>query len=831
MTEINRFAEKHENAKEALLAKLSEVLESYLDGKYSIDDVISVVKRVLDEKLSPEESRDVTDLFSFLIRAKNHDGEIPKEDQRRFFGMLGFVPVSGEVVDDEDTDDNEDSTEAPGNILDEVAGGNGGNGGGIDNPGGNPEQENNEVPGFVVKFFQLDVVRGNLWEKDQVADWQPYDYVKAIMSYVARDLKSEAHKEYPMQAIWQEAVTKKYVIEGEQQKFSLHEDILPAFPSREIRDEVEWFFNALNAIEKGAESIEDKRTQGDPDKFFSYLKEDVPQPFRWGHFFRSKIELNGQEEKFTTIGANLSFGELAQTAVRYLLRRVADPELSDPDHNMFAHNARRGEISKEMGKDFANLIQRISPELRAIDGGDQVEENRKKEKAEILAFLVVNYSVKFLATLVPWPISDLAILRYDSLIPTKLFRFGASERKYLTEEEQSGKLSVYDRVFIANFGRLLNNGLISHVLRAKYATKDEVGNIVVKEEFVTLLELLMHQCLTVEKDKNNLTHADGDIERKEENGWDERQRMLLDKFPQLNKVYLKPLPDLINENIPANIGGYWDGMIEHANDIWKLIKTDSLPMKNLLREVSSRGIFEDFKTKVPAEELKNNLANIYKRADYWMGDSVLRDKDGNRYEFDKSDVESENLADAQKMDEANRFMKIRVIKKRGDKEIGTFILMNFRESFVLSPDWNGDNDKLRKELEVSKEEVKFMQLDPERLYKEPGDQYTLLRKLITEKFVIASIRHYLQEETNKNYLSYQERAALVELLSSQFANELTEANPLKAAFSKRRPMFFGESYPVVSTGIWTKNEALKLVSIFPEEPILYGAKSAVKDKK
>ena len=307
--------------------------------------------------------------------------------------------------------------------------------------------------------------------------------------------------------------------------------------------------------------------------------------------------------------------------------------------------------------------------------------------------------------------------------------------------------------------------------------------------------------------------------------------MLLDKFPHLNKVYLKPLPDLINENIPANIGGYWDGMIEHANDIWKLIKTDSLPMKNLLREVSSRGIFEDFKTKVPAEELKNNLANIYKRADYWMGDSVLRDKDGNRYEFDKSDVESENLADAQKMDEANRFMKIRVIKKRGDKEIGTFILMNFRESFVLSPDWNGDNDKLRKELEVSKEEVKFMQLDPERLYKEPGDQYTLLRKLITEKFVIASIRHYLQEETNKNYLSYQERAALVELLSSQFANELTEANPLKAAFSKRRPMFFGESYPVVSTGIWTKNEALKLVSIFPEEPILYGAKSAVKDKK
>ena len=86
-----------------------------------------------------------------------------------------------------------------------------------------------------------------MWKKEEVESWQPYDYVKAIMSYVARDLKSEAHKEYPMQAIWQEAVTKKYVIEGEQQKFSLHEDILPAFPSREIRDEVEWFFNALNA--------------------------------------------------------------------------------------------------------------------------------------------------------------------------------------------------------------------------------------------------------------------------------------------------------------------------------------------------------------------------------------------------------------------------------------------------------------------------------------------------------------------------------------------------------------------------------------------------------
>lgn len=818
MSEVNRFAENYENAKEALLAKLREVLESYLEGKYNIDDAVSVVKRILDEKLSQEESRDVTDLLSFLIRAKNHDGEIPKETQRRFFGMLGFIPVSGEVVDDdEETDDNGNvEGQEESNILE----GNGGNGG-VDGPMGNREQENSEVPGFVVKFFQLDVVRGNLWKKEDVERWSPYDYVKAIMSYVARDLMSEAHPEYPMQAIWQEAVTKKYVIEGEQQKFSLHEDILPAFPSREIRDEVEWFFNALNAIEKGASSIEDKRTQGDPDQFFSYLKEDAPQPFRWGHFFRSKIELDGREEKFTTIGANLSFGELSQTAVRYLLRRVADPDLSDPGHNMFAHNAKRGEISKRMRGDFTSLIQRISPELRAIDGGDQAEEKLKKEKAEILAFLVVNYSVKFLATLVPWPISDLGVLRFDSLIPTKLFRFGASERKYLTEEEQSGKLSVYDRVFIANFGRLLNNGLMSHVLKAKYATKNERGNIVVKEEFVTLLELLMHQCLTVEKDKNNLTYADGDVERKEENGWDERQRMLLDKFSQLNKVYLKPLPELINDNIPANIGGYWDGMIEHANDMWKLIKSDSLPMKNLLREVSSRGIFEDFKTKVPAEELKNNLANIYKRADYWMGDSVVKDKDGNRYEF-------RTLEEAQAMDEANRFMKIRTKTKFGPNG---FILMNFRESFVLNPNWNGDNDKLRKELEVSKKEVEFMKLDPERLYKESGDQYTLLRKLITEKFVIASIRHYLQEETSKNYLSYQERVALVELLSSEFANELTEPNPIKAAFSKRRPVFFGESYPVVSTGIWTKDEALKLVSIFPEEPPLYGAKKAVKEKK
>lgn len=812
----NRFAEKYDNAKEALLAKLKEVLEEYLVGKYTVDDVISVVKRIVEEKLNRDESVKVGDLLSFLIRAKNFDGNIPINVQRKFFESLGFVAINGEVMDDDETinsDDYNDSETDNSSISLDDGGGNGENNGGGGNgreTPNNAENENSEVPRFVIKFFQLDVVRGDLWEKDEVELWEPYDYVKAIMSYVSRDLMSEAHPEYPMQAIWQEAVTKKYIIEGEPQKFSLHEDILPAFPSREIRDEVEWFFNALNTIEKGASSIEDKRTIGDPDQFFDYLKNETPQPFRWFHFFRSRIQLDGRNEKFTTIGSNLSFGELSQTAVRYLLKRVADPSLSDAEHNMFAHNANRGDITKRMRGDFASLIQRMSPELNPENGDSQKTLDLKKEKAAILAFLVVNYSTKFLATLVPWPISDLQVLRYDSLIPTKLFRFGASERKYLTEEEQTGKLSVYDRLFIANFGRLLNNGLLAHVLKAEYAYKDEEGNVRVGEEFVTLLELLMHQCLTVEKDETSL-----DV-----NGLDQKQRNLLDKYPQLNKVYLNTLPNLIQENIPANIGGFWDGLIEHANDIWKLIKQDSLPMKNLLREVSSRGIFEDFKTKVPAEELKNNLANIYKRVDYWMGDSIVKDRNGNPYRFD-------SLDEAKNHDKENRFMKIRV-------KVGTdykFILMNFRESFVLNPNWRGDNEKLRKELEISEKEVDFMELDADRLYRSDGDQYQLLRKLITEKFVISSIRHYLQEETSKNYLSFQEKLALAELLSVEFAVDIIEPNFIKALISKRRPMFLGEPYPVVSTGVWTRDEALKLLSIFPDEPFLYGAKKAIKDKK
>ena len=413
-----------------------------------------------------------------------------------------------------------------------------------------------------------------------------------------------------------------------------------------------------------------------------------------------------------------------------------------------------------------------------------------------------------MATFVPWPISDVNILRYDSLIPTKLFRFGESERKYLTEDGQSGQISVHDKLFIANFGRLLNNGLLAHVLEAKYVSKNEkTGEIEEGTEFVTLLELLMHQSLVVEKDASTT----------DDNGLDQKQRALLDKF---DKVYLSTLPTLIKENIPPTIDSFWKGLTGHANDIWKLIKQDSLPMKSLLREASSRGIFEDFKTKVPAEVLKNNLANIYRKVDYWMGDYVIRDKSGKPHKFP-------SLEAAKKKDPGNRFMKVRKIEDQKEH----YVLMNFRELFILNPDWEADKGKLGQQLEVSKKEVAFMKLDTKRLYSEKGDQYRLLQKLIVEKFVMASIRHYIQEEANKNYLSFDEKKALAELLSSEFAKEITSYNPINAAITGRRPVLFGEAYPEVSSGIWSRDEALQLLSIFPDEPVFYSAKKAVKDKK
>jgi hypothetical protein len=155
--------------------------------------------------------------------------------------------------------------------------------------------------------------------------------------------------------------------------------------------------------------------------------------------------------------------------------------------------------------------------------------------------------------------------------------------------------------------------------------------------------------------------------------------------------------------------------------------------------------------------------------------------------------------------------------------------MNFQQSFLLNPYEKAsgqDPNSLRKKLELTDEEFEFIKQDSKRLSGSSGDQYKMLQKLITEKFLFASVKHYLRTQ-NKTYFTDDEKKVLGEVMSSEYAAKLTAngtGRSLRAIVAKRvPPLFAREIYPIVSTGIWSNNETVNFLSALPKKPVLYSA--------
>ncbi len=683
-----------------------------------------------------------------------------------------------------------------------------------------------EIPLFVREFFQLNVIRGDLWEKEEVENWKESDYLRAIMSYISRDAMKEGVAKVPMLSIWDKLFKTEYNVASRQGKISLINDIIPTFPSAEMRENLRYFFNSLKSVEDSAALINATRTNGDSEAFFNFLRNSTPLPISLKNFFSSNLLLaDGKEEKLATFGCNFGFGELAQAVTRCLVKRAASqqPDKNNAERNIFHPDANADSITKSIVKDIAILIRNNSPDLAKNDNDSKEEEAKKQSQAEASANLVVNYTIKFVATFVPWSLSDIDIKRYASLIPTKLFRFGASELKYLNDEGlQSGSISVYDKLLIAHFNRLIDSGLTNFIIHVESVSKNaKTGEITKRKESMTLLELLQQNNVVVTKNLNEAAQNAYNL--------DANQQKLLEGY---SKVYVETLPDLINENLPPEPGRYWDGVIDHTKRIWNALKEDPLPMDHLVREVSSPGLVEDFKTKVPSETLRNSLSALYNDINYWMGDYVV--KKNNKDTSNIQDVLENAMTfntrkEAEMYDKEDRFLKLRVYRKNAEgKSVEKYILMNFKESFLLNPYEEVSNQKtpnlLSKELEVTGKQLNFVKQDFERLEGCSGDQYKMLQKLITEKFLLASVRHYLRKSTNKTYYTDDEKKCLGELMSSEYAAALTAGgtgNSLRAILAGRVPPLAREIYPIVTTGIWSKDEATGFIDMLPDQPWTY----------